>query len=38
MIKNGDVDELIDVQKIRPSAIANVAKKNGFDVPARCLA
>ena len=37
MIKNGDVDELIDVQKIRPSAIANVAKKNGFDVPARCL-
>ena len=37
MIKNGDVDELIDVQKIRPSAIANVAKKNGFDIPARCL-
>lgn len=37
MIKNGNVDELIDVQKIRPSAIANVAKKNGFDIPARCL-
>lgn len=37
MIKNGDVDELIDVQKIRPSAIANVAKKNGFDIPDRCL-
>lgn len=38
MIKNGNVDELIDVQKIRPSAIANVAKKNGFDIPERCLA